>query len=207
MKKALNYLGQVRLYSLIDLALLLLASHADTAKFLGSLFLWLGFLSLLEARHKHTYRENIPYTICVLLFTVGFLLYGGIIPLGYIALSLLYTLKNKSNWGIVSPFIRGLQTLLLIVGITGFSHFLPYLAGFIIAVRNMLGDARDVTRDRTEKMKTFPIILGLEKSPKNIHLFATLATATIWWLIGGFNPIYLLATYVAIVTTYSLTPR
>lgn len=202
-----NYIGQLRLYSLADLTLLLIAARASTSGLLGALLLWLGFLALLEARHAHPYRNKIPQAVCVPLFIFGWILYGGYLPAGYILLSYLYTLKQGRLWGILSPLLRAAQTFLIVAGVAGLSAPLIYIAPLMIGIRNILGDVRDIAKDRNNGMRTIPITLGLRNQHPNIHLYGTILTSVAWWYFGSLPLSYLILVILIIVGSYRMTPR
>ena len=67
----LNLLGQIRIYSLIDLIIILIAIKADNLQFIGVILLHLGFLLFLEYTHKHKYRRPFPRYLWVLLLLIG----------------------------------------------------------------------------------------------------------------------------------------
>jgi len=168
-KTLLNLLGQVRLYSLIDLILLIIAIKADNYQFFGIIFLHLGFLLFLEHNHKHKYRMPFPKHLWVLLILTGIVLYQSFFVIGFLICSFLYTKKNLSNFSPFSPFLRGLQYFFLVAGVIGFQHPISFIAGGLMMLRNFAGDLRDITKDKKEKMKTLPIVLGFSKDIRYIY--------------------------------------
>ncbi|MDO8508773.1 MAG: hypothetical protein Q7S27_03760 [Nanoarchaeota archaeon] len=205
--KLLDYIGQLRIYSLIDLILLLYAAGADREELIGGVLLHIGFLAFLESKHRHGYRENVPLWLCLLFIIPGLILYGHIESIGFLAFSFLYALKNGGYFGIFAPLFRGMQYLFLVGGIMGYYTPLIWMIVGIVIVRNLLGDIRDAQKDRVEGLKTLPMILGLKKGFKYIHLAGVLATTLIAWNISDLSWIYLIAIWIIEISTYNLTRR
>ena len=110
MKRLMNHVGQLRLYSFVDLVLLLIAARATSSQLAGGLLLWVGFLLYLENGHRHSCREPfIPYC-WVGIWLVGFALFPHAFALAFILLSIAYTRKKWGYWGLVAPIVRGLQS-------------------------------------------------------------------------------------------------
>jgi len=207
MKRILNYLGQLRIYSLVDLALFVYVAGARGQTFFGAIVLWTGFLAYLESQHGHTYRAKMPRGLWVILVLFGLILFGRIEGLGFVVASYLYTLKNKKNYGIFAPFFRGVQNFLLVGGVTGYISVLPWLVLFLIVIRNILGDIRDAGKDAKEGMKTLPIILGWNKNVPVVHLVGILGTTYVAWHYSQFGPSFLFFMWAIQLITYNLTPR
>src|SRR3989344_3885227 len=204
--KILNYLGQLRLYSLADLALLLVATRATTYQFWGAILLHIAFLAYLESKHAHTYREKIPTSISYILAIVGLFFFRKIEGLLYLLAGYFYTKKTK-NLGWISPFFRGLQNIFIVGAITGYASSFPYIVGLIFFIRNFIGDMRDTEKDRMEGTKTIPVLLGIKKNIKHVHLFATITTSIIWGFLSPISITWLAAVIVIEIATYNLTPR
>ena len=202
-----NYLGQLRIYSLIDLFILLIAIRATNYEFIGVILLHIGFLSYLETRHKHSYRKMIPNYLWIVLSLIGSIFYWHIEGILFILFSYLYTKKNIGYLATFSPIARGLQLLFLVAGIVGYINKFTLIAFILLSIRNLCGDLRDVVKDRSENMKTLPIILGFEHNIKHIHLVATLATTFIWFQYTDLNYLYLVPIFLIQILTYNLTPR
>lgn len=206
-----DIVGLIRIYSLLDLILLLIAIGANKPAFIGVVFLHISFLFFLEHSHKHKYRAVIPtpfpYFWCLIFLIVGLVFYRNIAVLGFLLFSFLYTLKKKGNWGYFAPFFRGMQLYFLVAGIVGFLNPLAFLSFGLLTIRNFTGDLRDITKDKKEKRKTLPMILGFKKSIKNIHLILLFITIFIWWYLAKISVWWLLLVFVLQVTTYNLTSR
>lgn len=203
----LSYIGQLRIYSLVDLIILSFSTHADPVTFWGAILLWVGFLAYLESQHHHGYRSEIPAIVPYLFFLPGLFFYCRIEGIVFVALCYLYTLKNQPKFGASSPFFRGAQSLVLVGGITGFGVFLPWLAGLLTFMRNLLGDFRDIEKDQKEGMRTLPIILKFKKSIPHVHLLGVMGTTLTWWCLAGLPVWVLLGAWVLEIGSYNLTER
>lgn len=207
MKKVINYLGQLRIYSLVDLALMMYAAGARGQVLWGSVVLWIGFLAYLETRHEHAYRAKIPNWFWVGLALLGLILFRRIEGVGFFVAGYLYTHKNKKNYGVFSPFFRGLQSFFLVGGVAGFGSILTWLALLLTVIRNLLGDIRDAGKDTAEGMKTLPMLFGWKKNLPVIHLLGIWGTTFVWWHYSGLSVVFLGIIWIIQVATYNLTPR
>ena len=203
----LNYLGQLRLYSLLDLIVLLIATRATPVELIGAVLLHVGFLAYLESRHEHSYRKKVPKYLWVLLCLAGLILYSHIAGLFYVLFSYLYTLKNRKSFAVLSPVMRGLQSYFLVAGISGYGSGLAFLAMVMMIIRNFCGDLRDVEKDGKENMKTLPVVMGLKKNIKYVHLIVTLVTTFVWFEYTNLSPYLLLPIFLIQILSYNLTPR
>jgi len=125
----------------------------------------------------------------------------------FIILSIIYTKKNQSYFGLVSPFIRGLQTVLIIGGISGYSNSLTWVTGSLILLRNLMGDFRDAGKDGEEGLKTIPVILGIKRNVPFLYFIFLLFTSSVWWLYSELSAIYLLIVLSIEATTYNWIKR
>lgn len=209
MQTILTHLGHIRLYSFVDLILLILAANGEHSwqTLVGAMSLWLGFLYFLEYQHAHEYRSRPNPALWIVLTLVGLYFYQRWEGLVFILLSYLYTQKTKLGWGAFSPFLRGTQSLVITGGITGFTFYLPWLAFGLTIIRNFLGDIRDIKKDAKAGMQTLPIRWGMKQGWKYIHLAGVMVTSLIWWLVGDFSVHYLLAAWIIQIATYNITPR
>ncbi|MFA5838649.1 MAG: hypothetical protein WC849_01795 [Candidatus Paceibacterota bacterium] len=208
-KKIVNFIGQFRTYSLLDLAVLLVAIKTPMLIFIGAILLHLGFIAFLENQHKHSYREQMPAWVWMVLTILGVVFYRNAWMFGFILFGYLYTNKNKKNIGLFAPLIRGLQCMFLIAGITGFGSVFPLFVLVLMFVRNFLGDVRDVKKDKQENQKTLPILMkfNTNKNYKYIHLFGVIGTTIVWWLFSSTPAIFLFAVILLETLTYDLTSR
>lgn len=202
-----GFIQVLRVYSLVDLALLMYVLEASERQLIGVLCLWVSFLLLLEWGHQHQYRPTVRTWSWIALGTLGLVLLPKLESVGFLLLGYLYTKKDCGYWAAIAPLIRGLQTVVLILAISA-SLQLGLLAGVAITVRNLLGDVRDAGKDRTEGMKTIPVLLGLRRNVRHVHLVATYGTTAFWafgfgdvswWTVAGIWGVQ--------SVTYHLTPR
>lgn len=203
----MNYIGQLRLYSLVDLVLLLIAARLTTPQLAGALFLWIGFLLYLENGHRHSNRALFPPYCWAVFWLAGALLFPPLHATAFIFLSILYTKKKQGNWGLAAPAVRGLQAYMLVAAVPGWDAQLALFAGVLTVMRNVMGDVRDIKKDSEEGMKTWPMILRLPELVFPIHLLGVIATTVIWWHVAGLPPVTLLAAIFIEVATYKWTPR
>ncbi len=194
----LDYLGQLRLYSFVDLIILLIATKATTVEFIGTVF---------EAQHHHSYRKKVPKYLWIILIIVGLLLYGHIEGILFVVCSYLYVLKTKKSFALFAPIMRGLQYFFLVAGIVGYHDNLAYIALVLIIVRNFCGDLRDITKDKREKLNTLPIAWGLNRNIKYIHLLTVIITTFIWFQNTNLTIWILIPIFLIEILTYNLTPR
>lgn len=200
-------IGIIRIYSLIDLGLLLWVVRAPkNLSLLGGLLLWLSFLFYLEWRHRHSYRPSVSSAQWVLPLVVGAFLFPAYHSVAFVAASYVYCKKNQSWYSLLSPLMRGAQTCALVLGVGG-SWSIATIAAAAISARNLLGDIRDAYKDREEGMRTIPVILGQTMNVRYVHLLGTMATTLLWSIWGGI-PLSLLALiWFVQIATYNLTPR
>ncbi|MEK6825831.1 MAG: hypothetical protein AABY00_03530 [Nanoarchaeota archaeon] len=206
-KEIFNYLGQLRIYSIVDLIFLLVALSLSPSVFAGILCLHLGFVLYLEHRHQHNYRLPFPSFLWIGLIILGILLYAKVEVIGFIFASYFYTQKKGSSLTLFAPFFRGFQVFFLVAGVVGYTHLLSGLALSTTFVRNALGDLRDVEKDKKEQLRTFPIMMGMKRSIPHIHLVGILLTTTLWWSFTNLSLLFLSVALILEIITYSLTPR
>lgn len=203
----LNYLGQLRVYSLVDLVVLLIACGASSNEFLGAILLHIGFLAYLESRHQHSYRKNVPKYTWLVLILSGLLLYAHIEGFYFVIFSYLYTLKNKKYFALFSPLMRGFQNFFIVAGIIGYNNNLIWLVLILLTLRNLGGDFRDTVKDTGENMKTLPVVMGLKTDMKKVHLLLTILTTLVWFSYTYLS-LWLLVPIILIqIFSYNLTPR
>ncbi|HSX42390.1 MAG TPA: hypothetical protein VLE93_03520 [Candidatus Saccharimonadales bacterium] len=207
MKKLKNYIGQFRIYSAIDLVILLIAAHTPAVAIIGALLLNFGFMAHLEMFHQHPYRQKLPKYLAVALYALGSVAFYHIEGLFYILWSQLYVLKKDPRWGWLSPIFRGAQVLFLVAASAGYSSRIAWLAFGLIALRNFIGDLRDVKKDETEKMRTLPIVLGVKSGVGWAHLLFLIFTSLVWGNIAHLNVFLLLALIIFECFTYTWTAR
>lgn len=205
----INYIGQLRVYSLADLLFLLIVAGASPTSTLlwGAVGLWVGFLDYLESSHQHQNRARVPEWFAWVTWSISVVMFLRIEGLVFILLSIIYAKKKHGQWGLVAPFVRGLQTLMLIVPNTGYVAWLPWVAALAIGWRNKKGDERDVEEDRADGMQTWPVAMGQEHDEPFGHLLGLVATTWLWWLFSNFSAWVPIMLDVIEVSTYWWTPR
>lgn len=208
LQKGLNYLGQARIYSLVDLLLLLWAAGINDWRMCPTVLFWLGFLALLESKHQHENRAYIPPCVCWLLWMPALILLPYLTSLAFIILSYFYANKKWSFWGLCSPFVRGLQTICLITCAgSASSYWFVIIASVAITLRNLAGDWRDVEQDSREGLCTWPVLIGAKQGGLFIHLIAIIGTTWLWWSFTNLSYwIPILLNFIE-CGTYFLTPR
>lgn len=205
--KAVNIIGQIRIYTLIELILFAYAIGSSLQEIAGIVLLHISFLFYLEAIHKHSYRVSIQRYIWVIMGLIGIFLYAKLAVIGFIFASMLYARKKHVPFSYLSPLSRGFQNYFLAAGIEGFLSPLAFLALGMLAIRNFAGDLRDITRDSAERMKTLPVILGITRDYKTVHILSLFVTTSIWWHIAGISIFWLISMYAIQLATYNITPR
>tara|TARA_Y100000310_G_C20613578_1_gene779362 strand:- start:688 stop:1320 length:633 start_codon:yes stop_codon:yes gene_type:complete len=202
-----NILGQVRMYSLVDLVLLFIAIKASSSQLVGIVLLHLGFIFFLEYTHKHEYRTPFPIFLWVFFLLVGIFFYRSIFVIGFLVFSFFYARKNLPSLSPYGPFFRGLQYYFLSAGIIGLLNPISFLVGGLIVLRNFTGDLRDIAKDKKEGLKTIPIILGFDKDIRFIHILFLFGTSFVWWIFSDISIVWLAVVYLIQISTYNLTSR
>ncbi len=202
-----NYLGQLRIYSLVDLILFSLAIGTNYFQMIGIVLLHLGFLIFLELAHKDRGRLPFPKYSWIPFVLVGGFLYQSFFALGFLIFGFLYSRKKLRYFEGAASFFRGLQYYFLSAGLLGFLHPVSLISGILLVFRNFAGDLRDVLKDRQEGIKTLPILLGCKKDRNHLHLIVLLGTSMVWCFIAGISPLWLIPVFVIEVGTYNWTPR
>lgn len=207
-KKFLNYVGQLRIYSLLDMAIFALALTRDEKSIVGIMLLWVGFLLFLESVHKDRLRRPISRFLWIIFFAPTLFLLPIGAPILFMLFGYFYTAKKRSKFfGLTSPLWRGLQNFSLAFL---FSFYLAAPAFILTAGRNLLADFRDAGSDNKDGTQTIPVRLGLRRNQHWAfygHMFAVVFTTAIWFYYSqlSFNLFWLVA--FAEIITYPLTPR
>lgn len=207
MRTLLNYVGQLRVYSLVDLVLLLVVVETIGEEFVGVLCLHIGFLAYLESKHAHNGRAAVPKWLWLVFVLTGLSFYQKMEAIPFLVASFLYTKKASEKWGIWAPFFRGFQLFFLVAGICGYGVCLPWVAFVVSFARNALGDFRDVEKDKKGGIVTLPMLFDIEHDLKYGHLIAVTMSTFVWWSYGGLSIYVLFCAIVIEVATYNLTPR
>ena len=139
---------------------------------------------------------------------MGLVLLNRLEGMAYVFATIAYVKKKEySGYALAAPLSRGLQSLFLVGGLIGHAEPLAWMAGGLTVLRNLIGDWRDVGKDRDEEMRTIPVVLGWPQPWPYMHLVAVMTTSTVWWHYTSLDPMWLLATWVIQISTYNITPR
>lgn len=206
-KTILNYIGQLRIYSFLDLIVFATALTSRPSKIAGISLLWLGCLIYSESRHQDPLRTNLNRFLWVIPFLVSFILIPFWICLVVFLCSYFYTKKKNGWWGVVSPIWRGLINTVIALG---FKPSLAFLVFILMFLRNLAGDLRDVYFDRKRGIKTIPVIIGIKRNLKwayYLHLLLVITTTTVWFHFSFLNKSFLPLIITLELISYPLTPR
>lgn len=207
-KSILNYFGQLRLYSFLDIIILATALTKNLNAIIGIAILWLSFLLYLESRHKDEPRLKINRYLWLLPFIFSLILLPIWICLGFAIFSYLYTNKKKNKFfGASAPLWRASQNGIIAFG---FNPQIAILVFILIFVRNLIADFRDAYDDEKRNIKTIPVLLGINKNQIwafYIHIFMVVGTTIIWFNYSFLDIRLLLPIIILQLISYPLTPR
>ncbi|WP_411080420.1 hypothetical protein [Streptomyces sp. cmx-18-6] len=203
-----NYVGQLRLYSYVDLLLLLAALNADPRGILGVSLLWFGFLIHLEWRHRDRGRLGWHWSLWAVPWLLAPLVAPSLwLPAFYVS-AVAYTYKKRFPWAAaVSPLLNGALKMFLVLLVPGTTAFTAALVLLLMSVRNLLGDVRDAGKDAEERVMTLPVILGYRRATPYVYPLGLVATSLTWTLMGGLSWWALAGAVSVQAATYHLTPR
>lgn len=208
--KLLNYIGQLRLYSFLDLLIFATALTKDITIITGIGFLWLSFLLYLENKHQDKLRLKIYKYFWIFPFVISLFILPTRLCIEFALCSYFYANKILNRfWGGTAPVWRGLQNG--IIAYT-FNPQLALLAFILIFVRNFIADFRDAEYDFTKGIKTIPVQLGITKNQTwafYTHLLFIFLTTTIWFHFSFLNShiIVLILIILLQIMSYPFTPR
>ncbi|HEY4520714.1 MAG TPA: hypothetical protein VJJ72_02850 [Candidatus Paceibacterota bacterium] len=207
-RNILNYLGQLRVYGILDIFVFATALTASNTEIFGIILLWIGFLLHLEAEHRDELRLRISQWIALLVYIPSFIFLPTWVPLVFGFLGFLYAKKKKHKFlALISPMLRGLQSTTL-----AFS-FNPYLimpAFILSAARNLVGDFRDAGGDHDTKILTIPVRLGFRQNQSWAfygHLIMVIFTTIFWFQYSFLDHSILTLIILMQVLAYPVTPR
>ncbi len=203
-----DFVGTLRIYSLLDLILFLLIFKLTLIQTIGFILAHIGFLFFLEYKHKHSYRESFHWIFWALPSFLGILFSQNYIPvLLFLIFGYLYAQKDKSYFATLSPVFRGLQHYSISAFLLSPTHIVSILSLGLFFLRNVLGDFRDVKKDLKEGMKTIPILFGLKYGLKYVHLIGTITTTIVWSYFLNLSIITLFTVVIIQILTYNITKR
>lgn len=203
-----NYLGQLRLYSFVDLLLVLSWQRVTGKDLLRASLLWFGFLVYLDWRHRDAGRERWPAWVWMGLWSGGLVLGTTYRVVAFFVAAAVYSEKKRLPVaGMLSPLVNGLVkvTLLWVVGAQSLTGLAIVFS--VMAVRNLAGDLRDAGRDLRDGVVSIPIALGYKHDTVCIYPIALALSSALWAILGS-APLYVLfAVWCIQACTYHLTPR
>jgi 1,4-dihydroxy-2-naphthoate octaprenyltransferase len=206
--RAVNYVGQLRAYSYVDLLLLLAAVQASPRVIIGVSLLWFGFLIHLEWRHRDRGRLTWHWSLWIVPWAVAPFVVPSpwLVPFYVLAVAYAYK-KHFPAAAAVSPLVNGgLKTFLVLLA----PATTAALAGLVLALmtfRNLLGDVRDAEKDAHEGVRTLPVIAGYRRATPWVYPASLVLTSLVWTVLGGLSWWALAAALLVQVATYRLTPR
>ena len=207
-RKFLNYVGQLRIYSFVDMLVFATALTSDIRTIIGIGFLWLGFLLYLESQHHDPLRSATNGYLWIIPFVLSLALLPTWLCFIFAFFSYFYA-KKKSGlaWGISAPLWRGLQN-----GILAWVYHpqIAFLAFTLSLVRNLVGDFRDVSVDRESNAHTLPVLLGIKENQSWAfygHMLLVVASTLVWFHSSFLDMRLALPVILIQIISYPLTPR
>lgn len=201
-----NYIGQLRIYSFVDLILLFILAGATSIEIFGCSLLWFSFLIFLEFIHKDKGRNRWSVYAWIIPFTVGILIIYKIEILFFILSVALYTYKKKYPLGLISPIINGLLKTSLIMLITDDINIL-LIVFILMTIRNLAGDIRDAYKDSKENIITLPVKLGYKIHTPYVYPLFLGFTSFVWVFMSDMSLLIIFPVWFIQFQTYHLTPR
>ena len=207
MKSLLNYVGQIRIYSLLDIVIFGFALSSDLKVIVGIVLLWLSFMFLLEATHKDELRLRIGNMIWLIPFGISLIFVPFWLPFIFISLSFLYAQKKVGYWGILSPLFRGSQNGVIALM---FNPAFALIAFLLYTIRNLVGDFRDAGDDKKRIIHTIPVAIGLTNNSRLAflgHLVLVISTTLFWYSKTNLSLAVIVVVILIQILSYPLTPR
>jgi hypothetical protein len=203
----LNYFGQLRMYSYVDIVLMLLALRADILTVVSCSLMWFGFLIHLEWWHRDKGRLFWPIWAWVIPWILGIIINLSIFHVPFVITCVFYSLKKRYRWiGLISWIINGSIKAWMVAMIPA-PLWGILLVGGLMSLRNLAGDIRDGGKDSSEGVRSLPVMLGLKVNVSFIYPACLVSTSIIWVYIGGFSFLWLIPVLFVQGLTYHLTPR
>ena len=203
----LNYFSQLRMYSYVDILLMLFAFGADARTIVSCSLLWFGFLIHLEWRHRDKGRSCWPIWAWIIPWIVGIVIHLSIFQIPFLVTCVAYSLKKRYRWiSLISWIINGSIKAWMIAMIPAPLWSILLVSG-LMGIRNLAGDIRDGGKDSAEGVLSLPVALGLKVNIPFIYPACLVATSITWVCIGGNSFLWLIPVFVVQGLTYRLTPR
>ncbi|MFI9583132.1 hypothetical protein ACIHCQ_15085 [Streptomyces sp. NPDC052236] len=208
MERALNYLGQLRIYSYVDLVLLFLSLDAQPRQLLGLSCLWFGFLIHLEWQHRDVGRLHWPWPAWAVPSIAGTVLVADPACVPFLALAAGYSLKKRIPMlAAISPLLNGGLKIALIAPLAGADAEAVLLVFVLMTMRNLLGDVRDAAKDAREGVASIPVRMRYKKHTPLVYPVGLAATSAVWVALAGLPWWTWLCVVAVQALTYRLTPR
>ena len=201
-----NYIGQLRIYSFVDLVLLFLVVDATRLEIIGCSLLWFSFLIFLEFIHKDRGRVEWPISAWVVPFILGIVIIYKIEIIFFIITAIFYTYKKQYPLGLISPIINGLLKVFLVLLISDDINIV-ILVFVLMTIRNLAGDFRDAYKDFSEKITTLPILFSYKQNTNYIYPLFLAFTSLVWVLMAKISLWFILLVWFIQFKTYHLTSR
>lgn len=203
-----NYFGQLRAYSYIDLVLLLIAAGANVREIAICSLLWFGFLIYLEWLHKDKGRLRWPWAAWMGPWAAATIWAHSPAVVAFFIVCVAYTLKKHvPALASLSPLTNGAVKATLLLFVAAASAPFAVIVWAATATRNLLGDMRDIEKDRSEHVYTIPVRLGLQRDIWWLYPLGLASTTALWTMMAGL-PLWVLAcAWIVEAATYRLTPR
>lgn len=203
-----NYLGQLRAYSYIDLVLLLIAAGATTGEVGVCSLLWFGFLIYLEWLHRDAGRLRWPAAAWMAPWAAAAIWAHSPAVVAFFIVCVAYTFKKRvPALASLSPLTNGAVKATLLLLVAAASTPFAALVWAATATRNLLGDMRDVEKDRSEHVRTIPVRLGLPRDIRWLYPTGLALTTALWAAMAGLPAWALAGAWAVQAATYRLTPR
>ncbi len=198
----------MRIYGIIDILIFAKALQCDAGEMIGLGLLWMSFLLYLESRHRDKLRLKVSRCAWIIVGLPTLILLPLWLPCAFTMCAVLYTKKKRNRFfGCTSSIWRGLQGALIAFA---FMPKFTLLAFILYAIRNLVGDFRDIGDDWNDGARTFPTMLGFRKNQVWAfwgHLVSVIATTILWFQFTNLSSGLLVICLTLQVISYPLTPR
>ena len=207
-KNILNYIGQLRIYSLLDFIVFSTALTNNISTIIAMTSLWCSFVLYLEYIHKDHLRLPVSFLAPLTLFIIPFFFLPFWIPLLFGLFSFLYTKKKHSQFfGITAPLWRACINATLTIA---FNPALTLITVLIIFTRNFIADFRDAHYDKNNGTITLPVFLGYKKNAQWVffaHPLSVMLSTLVWFHYSFINTSTLCLILFTQAIVYVITPR
>lgn len=208
MRSIVNRVWQLRPYSYVDLLLLTQALNATLQQTIVVSLLWFGFLIHLEWTHRDRGRDPWHPGFWLASWVCAVVLAPTIWSFFFIIGAVVYSQKKRIRIiGTVSFLVNGALKMFLVGFLPEFDATWAITVFSVMALRNLLGDFRDIDKDRRDHATTIPTAMGMQKDVRWLYPSALALSSTLWWVKGDLETWMLPAAWTIQLLTYRLTPR